>query len=250
MNCEESMRLIEAHIDGELDIAHELEIEEHIQSCEACARENRSLLSLRQAIAGVPRYEAPADLLDGIRPPSARKIIRFPIQWPLAIAAALLLTMGIVKLWFPSPAQRDNLASELIDNHIRSLMAAHLADVISTDQHTVKPWFNGRLDFSPPVIDLATDGFPLTGGRLDYAAGRPVAALVYGRNKHIINVFIWPAQQSLGSHDTATQGYNLIEWSAAGMNFATVSDLNPTDLHQFTTFLRQHLPAGTALETH
>jgi anti-sigma factor RsiW len=128
------------------------------------------------------------------------------------------------------------LAQEIVSGHVRSLMGSHLMDVASTDQHTVKPWFNGRLDFSPPVKDLAAEGYPLTGGRLDYVGRRSVAALVFQRHKHVINLFVWPATEadSKPAAIKPTQGYNLIHWSKGGMAFWAVSDLNPKELMEFT----------------
>ncbi|HXA44447.1 MAG TPA: anti-sigma factor, partial [Candidatus Angelobacter sp.] len=134
-----------------------------------------------------------------------------------------------------SPSAQQKLTREIVSNHIRSLMASHVLDVVSTDRHTVKPWFNGKLNFSPPVKDLAAQEFPLVGGRLDYISGRSVSALVFHRNKHVINLFIWPAQES--SADPASfspiQGYNLIHWSEADMTFWAVSDLNKKELMEF-----------------
>jgi anti-sigma factor RsiW len=132
------------------------------------------------------------------------------------------------------------LAEEAVSSHIRSLMANHLADVASTDQHTVKPWFNGKLDFSPPVKDLAEEGFPLTGGRLDYLEGRPVAGLLHRRNRHIINLFVWPSSRS-GSRPEAfsIKGYNVVHWTESGMTFWAVSDLNRKELDQFAQHQRR-----------
>jgi anti-sigma factor RsiW len=137
-------------------------------------------------------------------------------------------------------AEADVVAREVLTSHLRSLMPGHLMDVISTDQHTVKPWFDGRIDFSPPVNDFAADGFRLVGGRLDYLDGRPVAALVYQRRKHIVNVFVWPASDGSQSavESTAHDGYNLLHWRRGGMNYWMASDLNAQEMGDFARLLR------------
>ncbi len=129
-------------------------------------------------------------------------------------------------------ARQDLVLDELVSSHIRSLMVEHLVDVVSSDQHTVKPWFSGKVDFSPPVKDLSADGFPLVGGRVDYVGGRPVAVIVYKRRLHIINVFIWPSanESGEGSRYLVRQGYRLRRWTHGGLTFWAVSDVNDADL--------------------
>ena len=154
-----------------------------------------------------------------------------------AVGMALLLILAL-PLALRYSAQ-NRLADEIVSAHIRSLMLEHKLDVASSDQHTVKPWFDGKLDFAPPVVDLASQGFPLLGGRLDYFNGRQVAALVYQRHKHFINVFIWPvdSRAPAGGRAAARQGYNLVHWTASGMTFWAVSDLNTAELEQFAQLL-------------
>jgi anti-sigma factor RsiW len=168
--------------------------------------------------------------------------------WQLAGAFALLVLISVsgwqwtARLRASSSDQR--IAAEVFSGHVRSLEGNHLMDVVSTDQHTVKPWFNGKLDFSPPVEDLASDGFPLVGGRLDYVEGREVAALVYQRRKHFINVFVWPSPSGKSSTQAieSKQGYNIKRWSGAGFEFWAVSDVAAPDLAEFVRLLETRAP--------
>jgi anti-sigma factor RsiW len=166
------------------------------------------------------------------------------MPWPILAVAASLLLAGIfvdrlVHFGSRSPAQ-NLVAHEVLDSHLRSLMPGHLADVQSTDRHTVKPWFSGKLDFSPPVADFAAQGFPLAGGRLDSIDGSTVAVLVYQSRQHLINAYVWPASGSPDSPVTATtlQGYNILHWTHAGMEWWLVSDLNSQELGSLAGLLR------------
>ena len=243
MNCQQARPLIGPYADGELEAATILELQKHIHDCPACAVEWRNLQSLSKALKQDALYfTAPGELRRRIKAelPSRRVVPRRPAwnwNWltsamsaAFAVCLALLLLVTQIR-----PSAEQQLAQEIVSSHVRSLMASHVTDVASTDQHTVKPWFNGKLDFSPPVKDLAAQGYPLTGGRLDYFGGRSVAALVFQRNKHIINLFVWP-EKGADSKPAAikpNQGYNLIRWSKEGMIFWAVSDLNEKELMEF-----------------
>jgi len=244
MNCQQAKPLIDPYADGELEAAAIQELEQHLQSCSACGIAWRNLQSLKRTLKQDALYfTAPQELRQRIKSelPSPAKAVRRSQAWNWnwlttvmsGAATACLALLLAVTLTRPSSVQP--LAQEIIASHIRSLMANHVMDVVSTDQHTVKPWFNGKLDFSPPVKDLAKQEFPLIGGRLDYLGGRSVAALVFQRHKHIINLFIWPAKDvdSIPEVFPPRQGYNLIHWSEAEMAFWAVSDLNENELMEF-----------------
>ncbi len=242
MNCQQARPLIDPYADGELDAAGILELEKHIHDCPACALAWRNVQGLRKALKqDALFYTAPNELRQKVKADlhsqfEARSLWNFR-NWltvatsgAAAVCLALLLTVLLAR-----PSSEQQLAQEIVSSHIRSLMANHVLDVVSTDQHTVKPWFNGKLDFSPPVKDLAAQEFPLIGGRLDYLGGRSVAALVFQRHKHVINLFIWPTKEkdSKPASFTSIQGYHLIHWSEAEMTFWAVSDLNEKELMEF-----------------
>ena len=242
MNCQQAALLIDCYADGELDAAGILELEKHLHDCSACALAFRNVQNLKKSLKQDSLfYSAPAELRQtlkaALRPPTEFNRPFRTWSWFTAATAgvaviclALLLSLALTR---PSPQQQ--LAQDIVSSHIRSLMANHEMDVASSDQHTVKPWFDGKLDFSPPVKDLAAQGFPLIGGRLDYVGNRAVAVLVFHRYKHVINLFIWPTKESDSEPAvrTAINGYNLIHWSRGGMTFWAVSDLNERELMEF-----------------
>lgn len=248
MSCQEARALLDAYIDGELDLIHSLEFEHHIEECASCRTLRDRYEELRQSLRTNSLYfQAPVALKEKVRasiheareqPVKTPKAKAISIGWRhSAVAAGLLLlvisTVAVVEmLRRPSPSQM--VAQQVVSSHIRSLMANHLTDVASTDQHTVKPWFNGKLDFAPAVKDLALEGFPLSGGRLDYLDGRPVAALVYKRRQHTINLFVWPSTQSDSGYKTvALRGYNIVHWAQSHMAYWAISDLNARELIDF-----------------
>lgn len=248
MDCESTSELLDGYLDGELDLVRSLEVERHLQDCPSCGQFLARRLSLRRELASAALYHpAPVALQERVRAALHRMEVvpRLPrsIKWRRlaavgGIAAVLLIAFGIAARR-RAPSRADMLAHDVIASHVRSLLADHLADVASNDRHTVKPWFNGSLDFSPWVGDLADEGFPLVGGRLDYLDGRSVAALVYRRRKHVINLFEWPAS---GGDSTAAlerqKGYQVLHWTAEGMNWWAISDLNAQELDDFGQLVR------------
>jgi anti-sigma factor RsiW len=255
--CDDNARLLHGYLDGELDLVTSLGIEEHLKSCADCAQELRSQQTLSKAFRASSLYErAPKSLEASIRASLSAEANKASgnqnvvtissgrrafVNW-LAVAAAIMF--AVLLSWRVLPTFRDRtesnlIAQEVIDSHIRSLQPNHLTDVESNDQHNVKPWFNGKLDFSPPVRDLSAEGFPLVGGRMDYVNRRDVAALVYQRRKHVINVFVWP--DAPGSveppHEKSVQGYNMIFSGHNGMYFCAVSDLSTAELRDFSQLL-------------
>jgi anti-sigma factor RsiW len=250
LSCQETRDLIHGYLDGELDLVKSLEIEEHLKDCHACAQAYKEIRSLRSSVGNSAlRFDPPASFEKRLRSalrregePEPRPLI---LRWRWLVAGASLISAVVIGLAIAAilvrPSQGDVLAEEIVSSHVRSLMADHLTDVPSSDQHTVKPWFNGKLDFSPPVKDLSQQGFNLTGGRLDYIGSRPVAALIYQRRQHSINLFIWPATEAQAMRERASvhQGYNLISWSNGGMAYWVVSDLNLAELQQFVQLLQE-----------
>jgi anti-sigma factor RsiW len=241
MNCQQAKSLIDPYADGELEAAAILELEQHLKSCSACALAWRNVQGLKKALRQDALYfTAPEELRRRIKAelpsPSKEALLRQAWNWNwLTTAMSGAFAVCLALLLIVRPSSQQPLAHEIVSEHIRSLMGNHLMDVVSTDQHTVKPWFNGKVDFSPPVKDLAAQEFPLIGGRLDYVGGRSVAALVFQRHKHIINLFVWPGNEadSKAAAFPSRQGYHLIHWSESGMAFWAVSDLNETELMEF-----------------
>ena len=246
MTCHEVEERLSPYLDGELGAAESAEVATHLATCAACAGRLRSLRGLSSAVRTAwPAQAAPDLLRSRVREALAEEAPRVGmgrvVPWrEIGYAAAALLAVAGA-LWMGAFwARRDALTQEVVAAHVRSLMPGHLTDVASTDQHTVKPWFDGRLDYSPPVADLAAQGFPLLGGRLDYLAGRPVAALVYGRRLHRINLFVWPrsAGGGAGVSRAVRNGYYVEHWTAAGMTLWAVSDLNQAELGGFVRLLQ------------
>ena len=268
MDCKDTPELIHPYLDGELDPTPSAELAAHLRDCPDCTRIVEEQRALSKAIGqAAPRYKAPEALRARIADALAAEIASesrpsptaTPPQpvggagpWrPLALAASLALAIiasSGVTAYFTVPSEQDRLVQDLVGGHIRSLMADHLTDVLSSDQHTVKPWFHGRIDLSPPVDDLAADGYPLIGGRIDYLDQRPVAALVYRHGKHPINLFVLPANAAkLGrSEDFSEHGYNVLHWTHGDMSLWAVSDLNLTDLKDFERLYEERSAAPSS----
>lgn len=274
MNCEEAKKLMDSYLDGELDPITNQKIEKHLRECSECDKAYKAHRAFISAIRnGAPYYKAPPKLRERIqlslREETAKDPVRnvvddapsfaprtqrtthaapFAANWSWLALAAGIIVAAIIALNFMPQSRRQGddqfLATQLIASHARSLLANHLTDVPSSDQHTVKPWLDAKLDFAPAVADLSSEGFPLIGGRLDYLDNRPVAALVYGRRKHFINLFIWPAAANAKrtTETMSRQGYQLLHWTDSDFNYWAVSDVNINDLQSF----KQNFEAQTS----
>jgi len=250
MNCAECEVLLHALIDGELDAGHARDVEAHVATCAGCAEKLDAVRAVRDALAAADlKYAAPAQLrrrIEAALPPSSSPATsatrrfwqpsRRTFFGGFAAGATLsaALAVGVMLAVFRNDREAA-VADEVVSAHIRSLQAGHLMDVETSDQHTVKPWFDGKVDVAPPVIDLTTQGFMLAGGRLDYIDGEPVAAVVYQRRKHVINLFV--ARRLGAEHANVTartvRGYNVRHWSSGGLDYWAVSDLEPLELNEF-----------------
>jgi len=251
LNCEFAQSTVHAYFDGELDAVSSADFGEHLEICAECKAELKEISALHKRLQESDLFEqASPRMVDRIRKQIAQetngrpsKIISFrraffiPAFGALAAAAAVLAVFFV----FQYHNHSTQTTAELIDAHVRSLQPGHLTDVLSTDQHTVKPWFDGKLDFIPPVADYSEQGFPLVGGRLDVVDGHTVAALVYSRRKHFVDLFIWPARESerLSDNSGSRQGYNWMTWRSGDMQFCLVSDAAATDLRDLKDLMHR-----------
>jgi anti-sigma factor RsiW len=251
MDHKEAIELLPAYLDQELGLADAMAVERHLSNCSECQHEfaKQSNVSA-QLKKNAAYFEAPPHLAQRIKMalPSDRShstpVKGWNFNW--LHAGALMVTLLAVVwsggLYLMLPSAQDMLMEELVSSHVRSLQVDHLSDVVSSDQHTVKPWFNGKLNFSPSVIDLSSQGFPLVGGRLDYLNGRTVAVLIYRHNQHPINLYIWPStDRDVTPQSQDRQGYHLIRWVVGGMNYWAVSDLATNELEFFVGTLRSQV---------
>jgi len=247
MQCDEVRPRLGAYFDGELAEAEQSWLREHLAGCRTCGPEMAALERLRDGIRlSAPVYRAPEALRSEIRRGLRREAASrapAPLRAPgwLAYAASILFAVAVGSggtLVIVGERQQDTIVAELIDSHLRSLLGTHLTDVASSDRHTVKPWFAGRSEVSPPAVDLAAEGFPLVGGRLDLIAGKPVPALVYRRREHVINVFVLPASKGDLGLDMTRRGYTLRHWDEGDLGFWAVSDAAPAELAEFERAFR------------
>ena len=248
MRCELAAERIGAWLDGELDAAAVAELERHLQDCAACAgladaqrALGRTLAAAASRFVASPSLRARLD--DALRregngtatPVSSRRWYRFalPVMSLAGLAASLLLFLSV-------PSAQNRVADEVVSNHLRSLLVSeHLVDVPSSDQHTVRPWFNGRLEVAPPTPDLSAQGFDLIGGRLDYLDHQRSAAVVYRHGRHVINLFVLaaPGRADQGPTMVEDRGYAVVTWTSKGVGHWAVSDLNAAELRRFADLL-------------
>jgi len=253
MICQETRQILDGYFDGELDLVYRLDIEGHLRRCAGCAETLKNYQELRHGIqASTMYYKAPADLKASIRIPLqdtgkaevswCRLSTSGKIQW-FAIAASIVavaIATAIVLIALSGSSATEVIATEVLDAHLRSMMRDHLVDVSSSDQDALKPWFAGKLDFVPPVRDSADQGFSLMGGRLEYLNRRPVAALVFRRGQHTINLFVWPASRpDTAIHTSTIQGYSLVHCSWLGATYWAISDLNPDELRKLVKYQQE-----------
>ncbi len=253
MECREVRELLSAFADDELDPVRSREVERHLDACTRCTGELANQRRLSAALQGGLEYHRAPDVLRARLLRDVRASVRIagsprPARaWWRSVPAAAALVVLLGGAWAvatlaPAASARDALVRDAVDGHVRSLMASHLTDVTSTDQHTVKPWFAGRIDFSPPVTDFAAREFPLVGGRLDMLGGRPVAALVYRHRQHVINAFVWPDPGEEATRTRTLRGYHVVTVRHGGMSWCLVSDLNPAELGRFARLLTGNVP--------
>jgi anti-sigma factor RsiW len=257
VSCETLSDKLSGYLDRELDVRAAGEVDAHLRQCIACSARLEGGRRLRAAVqAHLTPLRAPERLRSNVRAMLRAQVKRswrrqtWIPTWAATAAALLLGVMGGWRLgmWQVSRSDGPDLVAEVIAGHVRSLQGTHLTDIASSEHHTVKPWFAGKLDFSPPVPDFSTEGFPLIGGRLDYMREKPVAALVYRRQQHVINLFVWPSPDSNDLPATASRrGFHLVHGTAGGMTYWAVSDLNQSELSQFAHLLAADL-SGTGAQ--
>jgi anti-sigma factor RsiW len=246
MRCDHCRDSLDARIDNELPPDELREVDQHLATCASCAAAYVRLSETRRLLAeNLMRYQAPdvlkarirGALAENVEAPAVRAMPRSSPAWWRTLAAGVMIAAASSALTVAAMRGRSDAAvgDELLASHLRSLQPGHLTDVVSTNQHNVKPWFNGRVDVSPAVPNLDSLGFPLVGGRTDYVRGRPVPVIVYARRQHVINVYVWPSADDAPStpHPSSRNGYHFVAWRAGGLEYHAVSDLNTAELDSF-----------------
>jgi anti-sigma factor RsiW len=240
--CVDQELLLGGLVDGELDAANIALAEAHVARCDGCREEWERLEALRTLLrADGVRHQAPESLrqrIEALPELTTKSTNRNRLPGWLAPGLAGALAASLAMVAFVPTAGTSGLDQQLVSSHVRSLQPGHLTDVQTTDRHIVKPWFNGRIDFSPPVPELADQGFPLAGGRLDSIDGKTVAAIVYHRRQHTVNLFVWPSAGG-SERSFVKDGFAVTEWSRNGLRYAAVSDIAPAELRQFETLFEQ-----------
>jgi len=242
LECKNAKLLLDAYSDGELDLQSSLQLQEHLRTCADCGRVLDSIRDSKRALKSAPYFRASDKLRESVAKRYGVPKRLNQRQWVWATMAASLLLAGFIgwSIGHASASPGNGFAEQLLSDHLKSLVDGHLADVLSSDKHTVKPWFDGKLDYSVPVSDFKSQGFPLLGGRLDFLNGKRVAALAFGRAKHIISVYVVPDTEVGGASSApALSGYNVLHWARGGFDFWAISDLNVDELRQFENLMTE-----------
>jgi len=252
MNCNEAAATIAAYADGEVDRLRSHTIRKHLRTCPSCAAKHQELLALHARIrAEIPYFKAPSALRERVlatfadATPARGDRVRSADRWRWMTGGALAGCAATIVAWVIGTAivdwrTNEDLAVEAVTTHVRATLGNHPVEVASSDQHTVKPWLSARLDYSPPVRDLAREGFALVGGRIDYLDRRPVAALVYRYRDHMIDVFVRPPTTHAPPAALRTvRGFNVAHATGSGMDWLAVSDLNAAELSNFVARVAQ-----------
>jgi anti-sigma factor RsiW len=247
MDCNQANLLLDAYTDGELELSRQLEVEEHLALCAGCKKAALTIKNQRDGVrANILVYKAPPKLKKSIQA-ALRKESKGEIAWIprfrktfFAAAAIIVLSFVGAGIWMKISQGKDQeLIAQAISNHAHSLLADHVLDVASSDRNTISPWFTGKLNYSPPITDLANAGYKLVGGRIDMLDKHPVAAIVYQHENHFINVFVWPAtSRSIAFEDKIIQGCTICGWHEGGLNYLIVSELDPEEMENFEEHLR------------
>ncbi len=252
MNCDEVQALLHAYVDGEVDLVRNLQIDEHRVTCDRCERQLAGLRALREAVVQKSSYYRSSAALRAKVSSGLPRVDtgRRSFKYNSLLAAGIVLMIGLAGsalafVYWPGFAANDRLAASILGSHVRSLQVAHLTDVLSSDRHTVKPWFVGKIDYAPEILDLSAEGYALAGGRLDYVDGHAVAALVYRKRQHVINLFLWPESnvRRNSSRTLTLQGFHLRHWQQAGMTYWAISDLNEPELDEFVRLVQEQASA-------